>query len=197
MRDHQQHPASRPPACSPRHRRRCLWGVGRTVGVAGLVAVLLGGLAVRPAQAHVPIVLLVLAPKADQTVAADPEVVIYAQRMLGGIDQVAYTLALDQHPIDPASGRPANSPRPGQIRASQQVRVPLHDLSPDEHRLTLRYRPDRDAPVVSTTVAFTVRPAAAGLPMVPVAVGLGLVLAAAAGATAWWARRRHLVGVTR
>lgn len=165
--------------------------------MAGLVAVLLGGLAPRPAQAHVPIVLLVLAPKADQSVTADPEVAIYAQRMLGGIDQVAYTLTLDQHPIDPASGRSANGPRSGQIRAGQQARVPLHDLSPGNHRLALRYRPDRDAPVMSTTVAFTVRPAAAGLPTVPVIVGLGLVLAAATGVTAWWARRRRLVGAAR
>lgn len=52
-----------------------------------------------------PIVLLVLAPEAGQSVGADPLVVIYVQPTLGGIDQVAYTLTLDQRPVDPDSGR--------------------------------------------------------------------------------------------
>lgn len=191
MRDQPQHPTS-PPSTSSSPPRRRLRALGQAVGVAGVAAVLLAGLGVRPAQAHVPIVLLVLAPKDGQRVTADPEVIIYAQRMLGGVNQVAvaYTLTLDQHPIDPASGRTASSPRSGQIRAGQQVRVALRDLSTGNHRLALRYRPDRDAPVMGTTVAFTVRAAASSLPMVPVGVGLGL--AAAAGAAAWWTRRRIL-----
>lgn len=43
------------------------------------------------------------APKDGQTVTADPEVVIYAQRTLPGADQTAYTLTLNQRPIDPAT----------------------------------------------------------------------------------------------
>ena len=95
-----------------------------------------------------PIVLLVLAPKANQTVTADPEVVVYAQRMLGGIDQVAYTLTIDRRPVDPpaahglvrsapasrstcpprpqprpASARPALPARPGRARDGHHRRV--------------------------------------------------------------------------
>lgn len=183
--------ASRTLTASPRRRRfpRALW---QPLVVAGFAAALLGGVAARPAQAHVPIVLLVLGPQDGQSVGANPEVVIYAQRTLGGVDQVAYTLALDQHPIDPASGR-TGSNRPAQIRAGQQAHVPLHDLTPGQHRLALRYRPDKDEPVMGDTVAFTVHaPATArSQPTLPIAVGLGL--SAAAGAAAWWARRRRIL----
>jgi hypothetical protein len=176
----------------PRPRsRRALW---RPLVIAGLATALLGGVAATPAQAHVPIVLLVMAPQDGQTVGPNPQVVIYAQRTLGGIDQVAYTLTLDQKPVDPASGD-VGAARPAQIRAGQQTHVPLHDLAPGQHRLALRYRPDRDEPAMSDTVAFTVRaPAARNLPTVPVAIGIGLVLAATAGATTWWVRRRRANG---
>ncbi len=78
--------------------------------VLGLV--LLPWLGVRPAQAQVPSVLPVLAPKDGQTVTANPAVVIYAQRMLLGADQTTYTIALDQRPSDPANG----PSQPAQIR---------------------------------------------------------------------------------
>lgn len=116
---------------------------------------------------------------------------IYAQRMLLGADQTTYTIALDQRPIDPANG----PGRRGQIRAGQQVRLPLHALSPGEHGLTLTYWPDRDEPAQTTGVAFTVRPPAAGLAVVPVGVGVGV--AAAVVATTWWAHRRHPLGAAR
>lgn len=38
-------------------------------------------------------------------------------------------------------------------------------------RLTLTYQPDQDEPAQTTSVAFTVRPLAAGLPVLPVGVG--------------------------
>ncbi len=44
--------------------------------VVGLAAALLAGVSTLPAQAHLPIVLLVLAPQAGQTVDADPQAVI-------------------------------------------------------------------------------------------------------------------------
>jgi hypothetical protein len=163
----------------------------RALGMIALALVLLPGLGVRPAQAHVPIVLLVLAPKDGQTVTADPAVVIYAQRTLLGADQTTYTMTLDQRPIDPANG----PSQPGQIRAGQQARLSLHALSPGVHRLTLTYQPDSDEPAQSTSVAFTVRRPGAGLSVVPVGVGLGV--AAAVVAAAWWARRRHLLGAAR
>ncbi len=62
-------------------------------------------------------------------------------------------------------------------------------------RLTLTYQPDRDEPAQTTSVAFTVRPLAAGLPVLPVGVGVGV--AAVAVAAAWWAGRRHLLGAAR
>lgn len=191
MRDNQQHPASR------RHRRRPVWGLGRTVAVAGLVAVLLGGLAPRPAQAHVPIVLLVLAPKADQTVTADPR----SRSTPSGC-----SAASTRSPTpSPSTSTPSTPPvavaptAPVPVRSAPASRPACRCMT--SARATIgspcATRPDRDAPVMSTTVAFTVRPAAAGLPTVPVIVGLGLVLAAATGVTAWWARRRRLVGAAR
>jgi hypothetical protein len=178
-------PTTPPPS---RSRRRPL--SLRALLLAGVAAALLAGLSARPAQAHVPIVLLVMAPQDGQTVAASPRVVIYAQRTLGGVDQVAYTLTLDQHPIDPTSGRTGTA-LPAQIRAGQQTQVQLHDLKPGQHQLALRYRPDKDEPVMGDTVAFTVTaPAAAhSQPAVPIAAGLAL--AAVAGATTWWVRRRR------
>jgi hypothetical protein len=62
-------------------------------------------------------------------------------------------------------------------------------------RLTLTYQPDQDEPAQTTSVAFTVRPPAAGLPVLPVGVGVGV--AAVAVAAAWWARRRRLLGAAR
>lgn len=190
MHDHHRNPGARPPTSSLRRRRRA---ASRVLGTLGLVGVLLGAVAL-PAQAHVPIVLLVLSPEDRQTVGSDPEVVIYAQRTLGGVEQVAYTLTLDQRPIDPGTGRLAAGS--GQIRAGQRVRVPLHDLSPGAHQLKVSYRPDQDEPVMTTTAAFTVRSAPAGSwPVVPVAIGVGLA-AAAGAAAAWWARRRRVLRVT-
>ena len=202
-----ERPATREPStsrtatASPRRRGRSLLLLWRAVGsralmVVGLAAALLAGVGALPAQAHVPIVLLVLAPQAGQTVDADPQAVIYAQRTLGGVDQVAYTLTLDQHPIDPTTGRTGGT-QPAQIRAGQQAHVPLHHLNPGQHTLSVRYRPDRDEPVMGDNVAFTVRPTtAAGVqPTVPIAVGLAL--AAVAGATAWLARRRRILRPAR
>lgn len=197
-----ERPATREPStsrtatASPRRRRRSLPPLWRAVGVAGLATALLAGVGALPAQAHVPIVLLVLAPQAGQTVDADPQAVIYAQRTLGGVDQVAYTLTLDQHPIDATTGR-TGATQSAQIRAGQQAHVPLHHLNAGQHTLSVRYRPDRDEPVMGDNVAFTVRPATAGggQPTVPIAAGLGL--AALAGATAWLARRRRILRPAR
>lgn len=185
MRLHRQRATPRPPT-SPHHRWP-LRAVRRALAVAGMTAVLLAGVAPEPAQAHVPIVLLVLAPKDGQTVTAGPEVVIYAQRMLLGAEQTTYTLQLDQRPIEAANG-PA---QPSKIRAGQQVHVPLHDLRPGTHQLTITYRPDTDEPKMTTTAAFTVRPAPAGVPVAPVATGAGVALVAMVAAAAWWARRRR------
>jgi hypothetical protein len=191
MHDHHRNPGARPHTSSLRRRGRR--AVSRVLGTLGLVGVLLGTVAV-PAQAHVPIVLLVLSPEDRQTVGSDPEVVIYAQRTLGGVEQVAYTLTLDQRPIDPATGRLAAGS--GQIRAGQRVRVSLHDLSAGAHQLKVSYRPDQDEPVMTTTAAFTVRSAPAGnWPVVPIAIGVGLA-ALAGAAVAWWARRRRVLRVT-
>lgn len=168
---------------------RALW---RALVIAAFAAAaLVGGAGTHPAQAHVPIILLVMAPHDGQTVDANPQVVIYAQRTLGGVDQVAYTLTLDQHPIDPVSGHTGAS-GPAQIRAGQQAHVPLHDLAPGPHRLAIHYRPDSDEPAKSDAVEFTVRGATGqSLPVVPVATALGVALAAAAGAATWWTRRRR------
>ena len=59
--------------------------------------------------------------------------------------------------------------------------MPLHHLNPGQHTLSVRYRPDRDEPVIDDNVAFTVRPttAAGGQPTVPIAAGLALAAAAA------------------
>jgi hypothetical protein len=165
---------------------RALW---RPLVVAGAAATLLGGGVASPAEAHVPIVLLVMAPQDGQTVDPNPQVVIYAQRTLGGVDQVAYTLILDQKPVDPASGR-TGAAWPAPIRAGQQAHLPLHDLAPGRHRLELRYRPDKDEPVMGDSVAFTVRaPAAPSQRTMMLAVALGL--AAAAAGAGWWARRQR------
>jgi hypothetical protein len=58
----------------------------RPLAVAVFAAALLGMGAARPAQAHVPIILLVMAPRDGQIVGPNPQAVIYAQRTLGGID---------------------------------------------------------------------------------------------------------------
>jgi hypothetical protein len=171
---------------------RALW---QSLVAAGAAATLLAGVTASPAQAHVPIVLLVMAPQDGQTVDPNPQIDIYAQRTLGGVDQVAYTLTLDQRPIDPASGR-ISAARPTPIRAGQHAHVPLHDLAPGQHRLELRYRPDNDEPVMGDTVAFTVR--APGAPTKrTMIVAIGVALAAVAAATGWWARRHGRRNVTR
>jgi hypothetical protein len=78
----------------------------------------------------VPIVLLVLAPKAAQTITADPEVVIYAQGMLGGIDQVAYTLTLDRPPSTPPTVVPPTAHGPGRSARARRSTCRCPTLAP-------------------------------------------------------------------
>lgn len=110
-----------------------------------------------PAQAHVPIVLLVLAPEAGQTVGADPQVVIYTQRTLAGVDQVAYTLT-------PPPSTPSTDQRTHRLHpARPDLRRPVGPCATARARpraapARAAYRPDRDEPVLGDTVAFTVRP---------------------------------------
>lgn len=102
--------------------------------------------------AHVAISLLVLSPRAGQTVAPDTDAVIVAQRTLGGVDDTTFTTRLDGERVGGTVG----------IRVGDSVTVPLPRMAPGPHRLEIDYRPDLDEPSRTATVDFEVTGAGAG-----------------------------------
>jgi hypothetical protein len=175
-------------------RRRQRAGTSRhpLLLAVGLLLVLAGTLLPAwPAQAHVPIVLLILAPKADQTVGSDTTVRVLAQRTLGGVDQVAFTPTIDGRPLDPTTGRATTRPVPVLIHAGQTLQLPLRGLSAGQHVATVTYRPDRDAPVMRNTVSFGARGSPGHLPLVAALAALAAALLGTGGAAAVLLTRRR------
>jgi hypothetical protein len=110
-----------------------------------------------PARAHVAIRLDVMAPQANQTIGPDSELVVVARPMLLGVPEVSFTATVDGHPLDPATGRVTDQPVPVLIRVNETKRIPLRGLTPGSHAVGVTYKPDRDAPVLHSTVPVTVR----------------------------------------
>lgn len=151
------------------------------------VAFAVGVLLAPTALAHVAIQLHIERPASGARVGPHAELVVYAQPMLFGVPETTFVVELDGRPLDPRTGRPGPAPRPVHIVAGRRVTVPLRGLGEGRHELTLRYRPDRDALPLETSVTFVVG-RSGSRPLWPLA-GAGLGLAVLGGATA--ARRRR------
>jgi hypothetical protein len=159
------------------------------LGVLAMLALLLAS---RPAAAHVAIRLDVMAPQANQTIGPDSELVVVARPMLLGVPEVSFTATVDGRPLDPATGRVTDQPVPVLIRVNQTKRIPPRGLTPGSHAVGVTYRPDRDAPVLHSTVPVTVTPGQGRLARLAVPAGLAVVLVAAAAVV--WRRRDRAAG---
>jgi len=111
---------------------------------------------VTAASAHLAIRVDIRYPPPEARVGSDLDAILFAQPTLAGVAQTTYTLSLDGHPIDPASGRPESQVMASVIRVNTEVRVPLRHLSRGHHELVVAYRPDVDMPVFKTSVGFSV-----------------------------------------
>ena len=123
--------------------------------LAGLVLVSWSAL-LEPAAAHVPIKLLILAPKDGQEISGPIAVRIRAQPTIGGGTEVAFILKVDGRDVDTLTGAPVDKPIPRTIQAEQTVEITLQDLEPGPHTVVAIYRPDTDAPVMREKVSFRV-----------------------------------------
>jgi hypothetical protein len=159
------------------------------LGVLAMLALLLAS---RPAAAHVAIRLDVMAPQANQTIGPDSELVVVARPMLLGVPEVSFTATVDSRPLDPATGRVTDQPVPVLIRVNETKRIPLRGLTPGSHAVGVTYKPDRDAPVLHSTVPVTVTPGQSRLARLAVPAGLAVVLVAAAAVV--WRRRDRAAG---
>jgi hypothetical protein len=103
-------------------------------------------------------------------------VVVSAQRTAGGVDRTEFRLELD--------GALVSSYDAVTIRVDQELRLPLRDLSPGRHAVTIRYRPDVDEPETTNEVVFVV--GEPGGIRFPIALAIALaVVALAAGLVVW------------
>lgn len=118
----------------------------RGAAVAAALAVGLVILAGPPAAAHLAIRLDIVAPRPGARVHPTLDAIVFAQRTLAGVDAVTFVPLVDGAPI--SSGI--------EISADAEVRVPLRALAPGSHTFAVRYRPDVDEPVATTSVAFVV-----------------------------------------
>lgn len=135
-----------------------------------------------PAGAHVAIRLDIMAPQANQAISPDSELVVVARPMLLGVPKTTFTATLDGRPVDPATGRVTDQPVPVLIRVNETKRIPLRGLPAGTHAVGVAYRPDRDAPVLHSSVPVVVRasrPARLLLSVVGVAVFVTVVLVVA------------------
>jgi hypothetical protein len=132
--------------------------------------------------AHVAVSLVVLSPRQGATVPPDSELVLLAQRTLGGVDRTTFTVQLDGHLLDPRTGRRATAGgATTRIAVGERATIPLRGLAPGAHQIEVDYRPDRDEPARATTVDFRVSADRPRALLLPVAVSASVLLAAAAG----------------
>jgi hypothetical protein len=68
-----------------------------------------------------------------------------------------------------------DQPVPVLIRVNETKRIPLRELPPGTHAVGVTYRPDRDAPVLHSTVPVVVRPSRPAR-LLPSVVGVAVLL---------------------
>jgi hypothetical protein len=76
-----------------------------------------------PAAAHVAITLAIVSPTSGAVVGPDANVIVFANRTLGGLDAVRFTVSVDGRSYDPNTGLPAGPSSPGRGPASMAVRA--------------------------------------------------------------------------
>jgi hypothetical protein len=159
------------------------------LGVLAMLALLLAS---RPAAAHVAIRLDIMASQANQTIGPDSELVMVARPILLGVPEASFIATVDGRPVDPATGRVTEQPVPVLIRVNETKRIPLRGLTPGGHAVGVTYKPDRDAPVLYSTVPVTVTPGQSRLARLAVPAVVAVVLVAAAAVV--WRRRDRAAG---